>query len=277
MIFSVRPIQTVLVFLLGIIFGSFINAYIFRLHEKNNKKYKKSNLSILSGRSICPKCQHVLSVSELIPLFGWIYLKGKCKNCHKSISIQYPIVELLTGLLFVFSYKYWPYGFSELRTTIFGLWLLLLVTFIVLSVYDFKWMILPNILVKYSTLIGVLLIILLAIDQRSPKLLIESLISGIILFIFFYGLFVFSKGMWIGGGDVKISFLLGILAMTPVNCFLLVFIASLLGCIYSVPIIFFKNLELNSKIPFGPFLIISTVIVFFYATDLLNWYKTLVF
>src|SRR5665213_2769212 len=90
--------------LLGLVFGSFVNALVWRLHEqevlleKRKKPSKKQleKLSILNGRSMCPHCKHELAIKDLVPLFSWIALKGKCRYCGKPISWQYPVVELLT-------------------------------------------------------------------------------------------------------------------------------------------------------------------------------------
>ena len=95
---------------LGLVFGSFVNAFAWRLHEQESlleKKKKPSakqlaKLSIVKGRSMCPECKHELAAKDLIPVFSWITLKGKCRYCGKPISWQYPAVELATALLFVF-------------------------------------------------------------------------------------------------------------------------------------------------------------------------------
>ena len=101
-----------IIFILGLCFGSFINAFVFRLHEKTNKQYSNINLSIVNGRSICPNCKHELIPLDLVPIVSWLLLKGKCRYCSKSISAQYPLVEFTTALLFLCSYIYWPYAFG---------------------------------------------------------------------------------------------------------------------------------------------------------------------
>ena len=97
--------------------------------------------------------------------------------------------------------------------------------------------------------------------------------SGFIIFGFFYSIFIISEGKWIGGGDVKIGFLLGLIVATPINSLLVIFLASLLGTFYSLPGIFIKKTNLNSHIPFGPFLIIATIIVFLFGSELLSAYS----
>jgi len=101
----------VVLVVLGLCLGSFVNALVWRIHEqdrltgKKKKPHKKQldRLSILHGRSMCPDCHHELKPKDLVPLFSWLSLHGKCRYCHKPISWQYPVVELLTAGLFVFS------------------------------------------------------------------------------------------------------------------------------------------------------------------------------
>src|SRR3954465_436221 len=96
---------------LGLCLGSFVNALVWRLHEQEeggSKKAAAKKLSIIKGRSMCPHCKHALKPIDLIPVISWLSLRGKCRYCSKPISIQYPIVELSTALLFVVSYIWWP-------------------------------------------------------------------------------------------------------------------------------------------------------------------------
>src|SRR5262245_41082320 len=98
----------------GLCWGSFVNAFVWRLHElETNKRLSKSQkkkLSILHGRSMCPDCHNELAWYDLLPVVSWLSLKGKCRYCGKPISWQYPFVEALTAALFVLSYVFWPYG-----------------------------------------------------------------------------------------------------------------------------------------------------------------------
>src|SRR5260221_566501 len=101
--------------LLGLTFGSFINALVWRLHKQNEdsaKEQKVPNLSIATGRSMCPNCYHELAAKDLIPVLSWLSLGGKCRYCRQPISWQYPLVELLTAGLFTVSYIYWPWAFT---------------------------------------------------------------------------------------------------------------------------------------------------------------------
>ena len=119
----------------GLILGSFVNALVWRMHE---------GLSVAHGRSMCPHCKHTLAARDLVPVFSWLMLRGKCRYCKKPISPQYPLVELATSGLFVASYIWWPSVFTGSQEAIFVLWLAILVGLVALAVYDIKWFLLPN-------------------------------------------------------------------------------------------------------------------------------------
>lgn len=252
---------TLIVFLAGIMFGSFINAFVWRLHKKKNW---------VSERSICPHCKHVLAPKDLVPVLSWLALRGKCRYCKKPIE-DTPLVELLTGALFAVSYIFWPFDWSVLGWLAFISWLACLVLLISLLIYDLKWMLLPNKLVIAATVTGIINIGFIAGIQGASYVL-GALAGGAIIVGLFWLLFEVSKGKWIGGGDVKLAFILGALAGTPYRAVLLVFIASVLGTIVSLPLLASKKLKATAKIPFGPFLIAATIIVYLFGQTILDWY-----
>ncbi len=257
-----------IIFIIGLIIGSFINALVYRTRQAETKK---SNLSIISGRSICPKCKHKLSTLDLIPLLSWLYLHGECRYCHKKISIEYPIVELSTALIFIFSYIFWPVNLNGSQYFIFISWLIILIGLITLFIYDLHWKILPTKIIYFTFCISVIYALLNIIinDNSLLNSLIGSLIGGGI----FYIIYQISKGKWIGGGDVRLGFVLGLIVGTPEKAFMLLFIASLLGCIVTLPLIYLKRLKTSSIIPFGPFLIASTYILVLFGNNLINFYN----
>src|SRR5579871_5847178 len=107
----------------GLAAGSFVNALVWRVHEQSKKK-KSAELSILKGRSMCPRCKHELAASDLIPVLSWLWLRGKCRYCQKPISPQYPVVELAVALVFVSSYFWWPGNLTDDgQKTLFTTWL----------------------------------------------------------------------------------------------------------------------------------------------------------
>lgn len=267
--------------ILGLCAGSFVNALVWRLHEQERlTDHKKANkkllqrLSISRGRSMCPHCHHELAGKDLVPLFSWVVLKGKCRYCHKSISAQYPLVELACAGLFVASYVGWPAAIEGEQVTLFTIWLVLLTGLLALLVYDLRWLLLPN-RIMYP-LGGIALIYafsgVLAADRPHHALLnvfFAVAIGGGI----FYLLFQVSQGKWIGGGDVKLGWLLGLLVGSPAKAFLLLFLASFLGSLVSLPLLATGRLKRTSTIPFGPFLITAAIITVLFGTTILNWYR----
>ncbi len=254
-----------MLFVLGLTFGSFVNALVWRLHTKRNW---------VSERSVCPHCKHILSAADLVPVLSWLSLRGKCRYCKRSISLQYPAVELLTGILFVISYIYWPYQWGVHSAVAFIAWLFSSVILVALFVYDVKWMMLPNKLVGAVTLSSAVVVLS---TVESLRALIWSITGGVVIFGLFWSIFQISHGKWIGGGDVKLGFALGLLAGTPLKAILLIFIASLLGTIISLPLVSSKKMKSTAKISFGPFLITAAVVVFLFGTQIINWYVNTIF
>jgi prepilin signal peptidase PulO-like enzyme (type II secretory pathway) len=266
---------------IGLCLGSFANALVWRLHEQAGQASKKnpdkaygSRLSISTGKSMCPHCKHGLAAKDLIPVLSWLSLGGKCRYCHKPISLQYPLVELAMAGLFMASYAWWPLAFSHAQTAVFILWLALLTGLVALLVYDLRWFLLPDRLV-YP--LGVIAAAIAAINV-SVAVSPSAAFFNTILAVFvggglFYLLFQVSQGKWIGGGDVKLGGMLGLVAGTPARSALLIFFASLLGSFVSLPLLANHRLKRNSMIPFGPFLIVAAVIVQLFGAGILHWYR----
>lgn len=274
--------KIVIVTLLGLVFGSFVNAWVWRLRQtlddegeprKLTTKQKKQ-LSIVTARSMCPNCKHELSPIDLVPVFSWLALGGKCRYCKKPISKQYPLVELVTAILFGLSAYFWDFSLSYSWAG-FVTWLVCLVALIALAIYDLRYTLLPNkIIYKFYSIavLGLAVQFLLGKPIAGVKQTILSvLISGGI----FWLIYQVSQGRWIGGGDVKLGFLLGLLIPTGWLALLMLFIASLLGSLVSLPLLASKKISRTAHIPFGPFLIISTIIVVLYGQNILNWYTNL--
>ena len=266
----------------GLCLGSFVNALVWRLYEQSEKGAK--SLSIARGRSMCPHCRHELAPLDLIPVFSWLTLRGKCRYCGKPISVQYPLVELTTAALFVVSYVWWPQTLNGQQVTgndlVFGLWLVLLVGLMALFVYDMRWFLLPNRILYPLAGIAVVYAVLNALSVAPAdlsaalgKTVLAVLIGGGV----FYVLFQVSKGKWIGGGDVKLGWLLGLLVGTPGGAVLFIFLGSLLGSLISVPLLANGRLKRTSVIPFGPFLIIGAVITVLFGGSIIDWYRHLFF
>lgn len=264
--------------ILGLCIGSFINALVWRIYKQSKLSGYKSRkkFSILNGRSMCVHCKHELSWLDLIPVLSWTVLKGKCRYCNKSISIQYPLIEAITSFLFVFSYYVWPYRLVNfLDIFYFCFWLMLLTGLISLAVYDFKWKILPDRLVfpliAVASLFTIIGFTINSVDSAVTiifKLIFSLLISSGI----FYFIYQISNGKWIGGGDIKLGLVLGLILSDPFKAFLMLFGSSILGIIFIVPAYLLGKVNKSSKIPFGPFLILSTFIVFLFGQIIIDWY-----
>ena len=251
----------------GLALGSFVNAFVWRLHEGK---------SWVNARSECTKCHHTLSYLDLIPLFSWFFLRGKCRYCQAKISPQYPIIEAAVAIIFVISYLLWPVTISGSQVAIFSAWLLITVGLVALTLYDLLYMLLPTKVIYTLMILAIIMSFIVVFRSSDPLIatidfIIGSLIGGGI----FYILYILSKGKWIGGGDVRLGFLLGLLAATAERSMLLIFIASLIGAIVSITMILFKRMKRTTLIPFGPFLITALFIVQFFGQSILHWYQGL--
>lgn len=271
------PMIIIALVLCGLALGSFVNALVWRLHEQDAvKRGKKGSdeLSIAKGRSMCPHCRHKLAARDLVPVLSWVALRGKCRYCKKSISPQYPLVELLTAALFVALYIWWPVSFTTAQTVIFVLWLALATGFMALIVYDLRWMLLPDRIVYPLTGLAAVIAAIAALTADNPAMaVLNTILAVAVSGGLFYLLFQISKGKWIGGGDVKLGWLLGLVAATPARSALLIFLAALLGSLVSIPLLLSKRMKRDSVIPFGPFLITAAVLVQLFGHGILSWYQ----
>ncbi len=265
----------VILVLLGLCLGSFTNALVWRLHEQSKKGKSakaKKELSITKGRSMCPNCHHMLATKDLIPVLSWLELRGKCRYCHKPISWQYPLVELATALLFIISYLSWPHGFAMLGIWQFAFWIATLVFFMILFIYDLKWMLLPNKIVYPLICLTLINFVGQLIISRDLHVVTSAFWGIVCLAGLFYLLFQISGGKWIGGGDVKLAIALGILVGGPLGVLSLLFIASLLGVLVSLPLLLSKRKSYASRIPFGPYLLTAATIVYLWGDRIVHMY-----
>jgi prepilin signal peptidase PulO-like enzyme (type II secretory pathway) len=267
-------------FILGLCFGSFVNALVWRIHEQaktKNSKLKTKNLSILHGRSMCPDCRHTLAAKDLVPLFSWLQLRGKCRYCKKPISAQYPLVELAGGLIFVLSYIYWPQPLHSGQWVLLTTWLAASVGLLALLVYDLKWMLLPNRIVYPTFFVAFVgqLVYLIGFEDNKLHAALNWALSVLVASGLFWLLFTVSKGRWIGYGDVRLGLITGTLLQTPTKSALMIFVASTLGTAAILPLLAGGRAKLSAKIPYGPFLITATFICLLFGDSLINWYQNL--
>lgn len=265
----------------GICLGSFVNALVWRIYAQSKESNKRApnakqlkRLSISKGRSMCPDCKHALAAKDLLPVLSWVALRGKCRYCKRPISVQYPAVELLTAALFVVSFHFWPRPMHGLEIVDFVSWLLLIVGFMALIVYDLRWMLLPNRIVYPLGVIAGIEAAARVLGSTHPVAALLSVVAAVAIGGgVFYLLFQLSAGKWIGGGDVKLGWLLGLSIATPANSALLIFIAALAGCLVTLPLLAVRKLKRETVIPFGPFLIVGAIIAQLFGSTILNWYQ----
>lgn len=230
-------------FVSGLIFGSLGNLIIFRLHTSE---------SLFWGGSKCLYCGKNLKWFELIPVASFIFQKGRCRNCETKLSIQYPIVEILTGVIF---FLIWL-KFQNLSSAFFFslvFWYFLFLA----SVYDLKHQILP----EEFILPALILAIVVKFFFFSNNFLL-SLIAGFSIFTFFALLWFITKRQGIGFGDAKMALALGIFLGFPKAVFGLIF-SFWLGALIGIYLILFKKAGMKTPIPFGPFLFLGNFIAFF--------------
>lgn len=252
----------VLIFLLGLNIGSFLNSVVYRL-EKGNR---------LNGRSYCPNCKNNLDWLDLIPVFSFLFLHGKCKYCHKKISIQYPLLEISTALIFILVsiFQLPSFEFSIFYIVSSAFLFYVASSLMVIFVYDLRNYIIPD-KVLFPAIVTTFLYHLIF---NYNFLIINSLWVGLAAFLFFGLIYFVSKGKWMGFGDCKLVILLGFILGFP-NILLGLFLSFFSGAIIGLVSILLNKKGLKSQIPFAPFLITGTFIAMFWGDSIINWYRHL--
>ncbi|MCX6731695.1 MAG: prepilin peptidase [Candidatus Parcubacteria bacterium] len=245
----------IFVFILGTIIGSFLNVVILRYNTGE---------SIVKNRSRCFSCGKKLNWYELIPVLSFIIQKGRCRNCKNKISIQYPTIEIITGLLFLLIFNL---QFSVFK--LFYFWAVFSVL-IIIAVYDLKHQIIPDMFVY---LFGILAFLnLFGIwNLKIGIFKTWDFLAGIIFFVFFGLIWLVSKGNWMGLGDAKLSLGIGWLLGLFKGILALLF-SFWTGALVGIFLLFFfkKEYNLKSRIPFGPFLIWGIIIAFFFGDAIIK-------
>ncbi|HBL11779.1 MAG TPA: prepilin peptidase [Cyanobacteria bacterium UBA11162] len=263
-------LTSLIVFALGASIGSFLNVVVYRL---------PANLSILFPPSRCPHCLHQLGKRENIPIIGWLWLKGRCRHCRSRISIRYPVIEAITGLLFLLVFLKYSLSLETLGYWAFLSWLL------VLSLIDLDTMTLPNPLTQSGLVIGLLFqgsLGFLQVSQLSGlsshlMMGIVGTVVGIWLFdtIAFGGSIVFGQTA-MGGGDAKLAAMMG--AWLGWKYLLLAgFLACAVGAFAGGGAIALGWLNQRQPMPFGPFLALGAGLTIFWGEAILSTYLRLFF
>jgi len=261
------------VFIIGASIGSFLNVLIDRLPKEES----------INGRSHCDFCGKKIAWYDLIPVFLFFILRGKTRCCKKKLSFQYPVIELITGLIFVGVIKDGPYFESLTRTV---LMLSILSSLIVIFVSDLKYHLISDYMLLALFIFSVIfhLMQLIGSENPTPTLGVSTIYNYLQLFITIYipsGLII-SFPIWLiyfisreramGLGDVYLAAIMGFLLGWQAGL-LALYIAFVTGAIFGLIAIIFKNKKFKSKIAFGPFLVIGTVIMLFWGERIMEMIK----
>jgi prepilin signal peptidase PulO-like enzyme (type II secretory pathway) len=267
------------IFISGLCIGSFLNALIYRL-------YQEEKISV--GRSYCPKCKKQLKKRDLVPVLSFIFLTGKCRYCKQPISWQYPLVELLVGFLFLFTYLKVDSFINIAGTagvvTLF-LYLFFISVLVLVFVFDFKYyLILDKVTIPAGIIIllgNILINVETGLKPVSTNLFFGVLIGGGFFYLQYiippFGRKIFKnkiaifKQDWIGGGDVKLGIVMGLMFGWKMTLLALM-ISYLLGSVVGIMLLVLKKKELGSKLPFGTFLSASSVVVLLWGEEIWKWY-----
>ncbi|MDQ4024745.1 MAG: prepilin peptidase [Actinomycetota bacterium] len=248
---------------LGLIFGSFGTVVAWRIPRHED---------IVSGRSHCPRCGAMIRAFDNVPVLSWLLLRGRCRNCGNPISIRYPLTELATGILFGLSAA--KFGWS-VETFVYAAFFWALV---VLTSIDVDHKLLPNRIVYPSFVVGWIGLTAAAVVDDDTGRLVDAAVGaaifgGLLFLVSFVGEIVYKKTA-MGLGDVKLAFVLGTflgyerLALVPVGMFM----AFLSGAVIGLVVIKVAGGDGKTEVPFGPFLVLGTVLALFVGEPLVDAY-----
>lgn len=236
--------------IIGLVFGSFYNVIGLRVPLKE---------SVVKPRSSCPKCKHVLSAWELIPVLSYMMQRGRCRRCKNPVSLIYPLMELITGILFAVSPFIVGWGMELLFCYIF------ISLLVIITVSDLAYMIIPDkILIIFAS---VFLVLQLAVgDRQWLDILLGAIIGfGLLLLI----ALVSNGGM--GGGDIKLFALLGFIL--GVKLVIVAFFFSVIyGALIGMLLMFVRVVEKRRPVPFGPFIAAGALTAYYFGEKIVGWY-----
>ena len=245
-------------FAFGVAFGSFLTMLIPRIHDEEG--------GILTGRSHCFSCKKKLHIRDLVPLLSFLKNRGKCRFCSKKISLLYPSIEVVTGIMFVLIYMLFPFEtLAEAPITIFYLLMSLILIFTFF--YDLKYLEISDLVL----LPGIVLALIGAYVFADTPDFLSAVVGTAIGAGFFLAQFLLSKGKWVGGGDFRIGAFMGALLGWQMVLIALV-VSYLVGSVVSIPLLVTKNKKMGEKIPLGPFLVVGTFVALFYGKTLMYFY-----
>lgn len=239
----------VIFILLGLVVGSFLNVAIYRIPRKE---------SIVFPGSHCPACGRGLSPGDLVPVLSYIWLRGRCRQCGTKINPRYPLVELLTGLIFAGLFVHFGLSFDLLKC------LLLACVLVIVTFTDLEHMLIPDRVVVFTVISG----IVLGIATKAGFL--SVVLGALIPAAFLYLLAVITKG-GVGGGDIKLTFAAGLYLGWPGNA-LAVAAAFFLGGIAGTALLVARRKSRKDAMVFGPFLAAGMMAAAVWGQQAINWY-----
>lgn len=246
-----------LVFIFGLIIGSFLNCLIWRLYKNES----------LSGRSYCPRCRKQIAWYDNFPILSFVFLGGRCRYCKKQISWQYPLVELITAILFLLLFlKNQAVPLSGLllaRDLIFA------AALVVIFVYDLRWQLIPMVVVWSVSVIVFIFNISLGFAWW-PMLLFGSLGA-----LFFLVQYLITKKKGVGEGDIWLGLLLGLFFPNAGQLLLLMIVAYGIGALSGVILLAKRKKTWKSQVALGPFLAFGAIITLIWGEQIINWYLNL--
>lgn len=256
-----KYIFIIYIFLIGIVFGSFFNVCIFRIPNKQ---------SILNPQSYCYNCNTMIRYLDLIPILSWIFLKGKCRYCGQKISLRYPLIELLTGILFVMTYNVYGLNFVTIN------YLVLISLLIIITFIDIDHYIIPDRIIIFGSIFALLFKLMNQVISTK-----DSIIGGIVcgggMFILINLIELVVKKEAMGGGDIKLFFMIGLFVGLKLGL-LTILMSIYVGAAYGIVTIVYskiKKQEYNPMIPYGPFISVGAFIAVLRGTNIINWYMDL--
>lgn len=258
---------TIFSFVFGAIIGSFLNVLILRLPKGQS----------VGGYSHCPHCRHMLGPLDLFPLLSFLFLKGKCRYCGKPISKRYFSIEMITAELFALAYLVFlpltPLAlFSFLRV------LFVIAVLVVVFMIDLEHSLILDVVLVPASVVLLFFNIFSDLFSRGTlqnSLTLSGVLAGAAASAFFYLIYKISRERWIGFGDVKFGFFLG-LATPGLLVFVNVFLAYAIGAVIGLILILSGQKKLDSQVPFGSFLAVSSIITLMAGGSILTWYMHLI-
>lgn len=260
----------IFLFIFGLLIGSFLNVVVLRLPKEES----------LLGRSHCVNCNKTLNYFELFPVFSYLFLGGKCSGCQQKISPRYAIIELLVGFMFAVSWLLLKpeniFEYVNFVKIIVGICL-----FLVIFVVDLENFIILDEIVIFGSIFSLCLAVFLDIfsymqtNHFQGHVLQSSLFGVLVSFVPFFCLWYFSKGEWLGFGDVKLALFLGLFFGWKLVLFNN-FLSIIIGGLVAVWLLSVAGKNLKTKVPFGTFISVASVITLFYGNQILSWYLSYV-